>query len=95
MGLIIRLLINTLAIYIGSLVVPGVQLGGLKSALVVAIVLGIINAVVKPVLLLLTLPINFLTLGLFTFIVNALMILSVSYTHLDVYKRQTHKCPLM
>ena len=79
MGLIIRLLINTLAIYIGSLVVPGVQLGGLKSALVVAIVLGIINAVVKPVLLLLTLPINFLTLGLFTFIVNALMILLTSY----------------
>lgn len=79
MALIIRLLINTLAIYIASLIIPGVQLGGLQSAVVVAIVLGVINAVVRPVLLLLTLPINFLTLGLFTFFVNALMVLLTSY----------------
>lgn len=79
MTLIIRLLINSLAIYIASLVIPGVQLGGLKSAVVVAIVLGVVNAVVRPVLLLLTLPINFLTLGLFTFFVNALMVLLTSY----------------
>ncbi len=79
MGLIIRLLINTLAIYIASLIVPGVQLGGLKSAVVVAIVLGVINAVVRPVLLLLTLPVNFLTLGLFTFFINALMVLLTAY----------------
>lgn len=79
MILIIRLLINALAIYIGSLIVPGVALADLKSALIVAIVLGVINAVVRPVLLLLTLPINLLTLGLFTFVVNALMILLTSY----------------
>jgi len=78
MGLVIRLLINALAIYIASQIVPGVHLADLKTALFVAIVLGVINAVVRPVLLLLTLPINFLTLGLFTFIINALMVMLAS-----------------
>lgn len=78
MGLVIRLLINALAIYIAAQVVPGIRLADLKTALFVAIVLGVINAVVRPVLLLLTLPINFLTLGLFTFVINALMIILAS-----------------
>jgi putative membrane protein len=77
--LIVKLLINALAIFLTARVVPGVELGGLGSALIVALVLGFINAVIRPALLLLTLPINFITLGLFTFVVNALLILLASY----------------
>lgn len=77
--LVIKLIINTLAIFITAGIVPGVHLNGLSSALLVAIVLGLINALIRPVLLLLTMPFNFITLGLFTFVINAIMVLLASY----------------
>jgi putative membrane protein len=58
---------------------PGVLLTGFVSALIVSLVLGLVNAFIKPFLVLITLPINILTLGLFTLVINALLIMLVSY----------------
>jgi putative membrane protein len=60
---------------ITAYLLPGVTLTGFVPALILAVVLGAINAFVKPILLLITLPINILTLGLFTFVINALLIM--------------------
>ena len=78
MGIIINLLLSSIAVIISAYILPGVHVANFLTAVVVAIVLGIINAVIKPVLLILTLPINILTLGIFTFIINGLLILLVS-----------------
>lgn len=66
--------INTVAIIITALVLPGVRISNLLTAVWVALTLGIINALLKPLLLFLTLPLNILTLGLFTLVINALLI---------------------
>lgn len=73
MKLLIRLLINALAILLVAYLVPGVAVSGFYTALIVAVVLGLLNLVIKPLILLLTLPITILTLGLFTFVINALL----------------------
>ena len=73
MKLLIRLLINALAILLVAYLVPGVAVTGFYAALIVAVVLGLLNLVIKPLIILLTLPINILTLGLFTFVINALL----------------------
>jgi putative membrane protein len=73
--LIFRWLVNALALFGLSRVLPGVETGGLLSALLVAAVLGVLNAVIRPVLILVTLPLTVITLGLFIFVVNALVIL--------------------
>lgn len=77
MSILINWLVSALAILAAAYLLPGIHIGGFITALVVAVVLGIINAFLKPILLLLTLPINILTLGLFTFVVNAFVILIV------------------
>jgi len=76
--LIANWIVNALALYIVSKIVPGVYVSDFISALVAVIVIGFVNAIVKPILLFLTLPISILTLGLFTFIVNAAMLLLAS-----------------
>lgn len=78
MSIIIRWLIATVAIILTSYLLPGVTLAGFWTAVLVALVLGIINTVIKPLLIILTLPINILTLGLFTLIINALLIMLAS-----------------
>ncbi len=78
MNIIINWLIMTFAVIVTSYILPGVALSGFGTAFLVALVLGLINVFIKPVLLLLTLPINILTLGLFTFVINALVILMAS-----------------
>ncbi|MBU1202759.1 phage holin family protein [Patescibacteria group bacterium] len=78
MKLLINWLILTLAVLGTSYILPGVSIGGFWAALITALVLGVVNAFIKPILLFLTLPINILTLGLFTFVINALLILLVS-----------------
>lgn len=77
MHIIIRWVISALAILLTAYLVPGVQVVSFATALLVAVVLGIVNAILKPLLVLLTLPITVLTLGLFMFIINAVMILIV------------------
>jgi putative membrane protein len=79
MGIIIRWLVSALAIIITAYLLPGVTVSDIQTALIAALVLGIINAIIKPLTIILTLPINIITLGLFTFVINALMILLTSY----------------
>jgi putative membrane protein len=74
--LLTRWLINTLAIYVAVQVVPGVQYtGGPVGFLMVALLFGLVNATVRPLLSLLTCPLVMLTLGLFLFVINAMMLL--------------------
>lgn len=73
MYLILRWLINTLALILVAWLIPGIEIRNFYSALMAALCLGIVNAIVRPILILLTLPINLLTLGLFTLFINALM----------------------
>ena len=68
-------LINALALLALPYILPSIRVDGFVTALWVAVVLGLINAVIRPVLLLLTLPVTLLTLGLFIFVVNGLMFL--------------------
>lgn len=74
MKLILRLLINTLALLLATQVLEGVQVDSFYFALIAAIVIGLLNAIIRPVLVILTLPITALTLGLFTFVINALLV---------------------
>ena len=71
MGFLIRLLANTLAILAAAYIVPGIEVSGGLALLAAAFVLGLINAVVRPILLFLTLPFTLVTLGLFIFLLNA------------------------
>ncbi len=77
-GLLIRWLILTLSILAAAYLLKGIEVRSFFSALFAAAALGILNAFFRPVLLLLTLPLNILTLGLFTFVVNALMLMMAS-----------------
>jgi len=78
MQLIIKLLINGFAVFVTAYLLPGVHVESFLTAIIVAVVLGITNTVLKPILSIITLPINIITLGLFNFILNGLMILLVS-----------------
>ena len=70
----IRWLVSALALYLTSLVVRGIEFQGVGALLFAAATIGILNAIVRPILFLLTLPINILTLGLFTLVINAGML---------------------
>lgn len=74
MGLLIRLVISTVAILIAGYLLDGVVVSNVTTAIIAAIVLGFLNAFVRPVLQILALPITILTLGLFYFVINILMI---------------------
>ena len=78
MMLLLKWLIMAVSIVVASYVLPGVRLSGFFAALWVAFFLGIVNVLIKPILILVTLPINILTLGLFTFVINAVLILFAS-----------------
>lgn len=78
MNTIVSLVISALAVILTAYLLPGVTVSGFLPAILVAIVLGFLNAFVKPILVVLTLPINIVTIGLFTFVINALIILLVS-----------------
>jgi len=73
-GIVIRWLILTAAIMFTSYVIDGIQVKGFFTALFAAAILGILNAFFRPILIILTLPINILSLGLFTFIINAMLL---------------------
>ena len=71
MGFLLRLIVNAAALWVAAQLVPGIVVTGLTPLLLAALVLGLINAIVRPVLLILTLPLTLMTLGLFIFILNA------------------------
>jgi putative membrane protein len=75
MSMILRFLINAIAIAVAARYVPGLLLSGLGAALMAAAILGLVNVLVRPVLLFLTLPFTLLTLGLFIFVVNAVCLM--------------------
>ncbi|MCF8078791.1 MAG: phage holin family protein [Desulfobacterales bacterium] len=77
-GIFLRWLALTLAILLASHLITGIEASGFGSAFFAAAILGILNAFFRPILILLTLPINILTLGLFTFVINAIMLMMVS-----------------
>lgn len=73
-GLLLRLLVAAFGLWLASELVPGIAVQGLWTLLGAALLLGIVNAVVRPLLVILTLPITLLTLGLFLLVVNAAML---------------------
>jgi len=77
-GIVIRWLILTFAIIVTSYLLDGIYVSGFISAFFAAAILSMLNAFFRPILLILTLPINVLSLGFFTFVINALMLLMVS-----------------
>jgi len=72
MGFLLRVVVNALAIMLAASVLPGIGVDGIVPALAAAVLLGLVNAFVRPVLLILTLPITLVTLGLFLFVLNGL-----------------------
>lgn len=77
-GLVLRWVMNALAILLVAAIFPGLHVDNIGAALVAAILLGVLNAIVRPVIVLFTLPINILTLGLFTLVINGFMLAIVS-----------------
>jgi putative membrane protein len=75
MGLLIKLIINTLAIFAGANILPGVHVKNITTAILVAIVMAVLNVLLKPILVVLTIPITIVTLGLFLLVINAIIIL--------------------
>ncbi len=73
-GVLLRWLVLTAAVLVASWLLDGIHVNGVFPALLAAAALGMLNAFFRPLLILLTLPINILTLGLFTFLINALML---------------------
>ena len=78
MQIIISLILNALALMVTAYIVPGFNVTSFTSAILAAIVLGVVNTFIKPILALITLPLTIITLGLFSFILNAVMIFIAS-----------------
>lgn len=76
MKLIIRLIVFTLSVLIAAYLLPGVSVESITSAFVVAVVLGVLNTFIKPILSIIALPLTVLTLGLFSFVINGLIIMA-------------------
>ena len=84
MNFIIRLVLNAVALLIVAYFVPGVHVTSLTGAIIAAFILGIVNAILRPLLFLLTLPLQILTLGLFTLVINALLFQLVASLHIGL-----------
>lgn len=79
MDLIIRLVINAFVVFVAAYILPGVNVDNFLTALIVAVVMGALNLFIRPIIILLTLPITIITLGLFLFIINAVLVLIIDY----------------
>lgn len=78
MEMVVSILISSFAVFVAGYILPGIHIANYFTAVLVAVVLGVINAFIRPLLLILTLPINILTLGLFTFVIMGLLVLLTS-----------------
>ena len=74
MGFIIKVLVTALAVYPAAYLVPGVAIQDIRTTIIVALVLALLNTFIKPILIILTIPISIVTLGLFLLVINALMV---------------------
>jgi putative membrane protein len=88
MSIVLRLIINAVALLVTAWIVPGIHLGAAgphptrhdwTTLLIVALIFGVLNVVIRPIIILLSLPIEIITLGLFTFVINAFMLLLTSW----------------
>lgn len=77
-GFLLRWSINLLAMVIAATVIQDIKIQSIETGVVAAGIFGVVNAVIRPVVLLLTLPVNLMTLGLFTLVINAAMLMLVS-----------------
>ena len=77
-GILVRWLFLTVAILLAAYLIDGIRIAGFPSAVLAAAVLGVLNAFLRPILFILTLPLTILTLGLFTFAINALILMMAS-----------------
>jgi putative membrane protein len=74
MKILINLIISALVVILGAYLIPGIEVSGFFTALIVAIVMAVINTIIRPILVVLTIPITFFTLGLFLLVINAAMV---------------------
>ena len=79
MNLLVRFLVNAAAIWVAARLVSGIEAGGIGSILAIAVVFGVLNALIRPFLKLVSCPIILLTLGLFTLVVNAVMLMLTAW----------------
>ncbi len=79
MKILVHWVLNALVIIVAAYILPGVSVDGFIPALLVAIVLGVLNAVIRPIFIILTLPITILTLGLFLFVINSTLVYVTSW----------------
>ena len=70
-----RLLVSMLALFVTAAIIPGITINGIWAGFFAALILGVVNGIIKPVFTILTLPLTILTLGLFLFVVNGLMLM--------------------
>ena len=84
MGFLIRLVVNALALIAVAYVVPGIHVSGIGGALLAALILGIVNAILRPILIIVSLPLELITLGLFTLVINALLFWLVGALHVGL-----------
>lgn len=75
MKLIIQIILTALVVYLSSRFLPGVHVDGFTTSLFVAVVLGLLNTFLKPILKFISLPVTFMTLGLFLLVINAVLVL--------------------
>jgi len=78
MGILVNWIVTTIAIIVAAYLLSGVTVRNVGAALIAAVVLGLINAILRPILVILTLPLTIVTLGLFLFVLNALLVLLAS-----------------
>ncbi len=79
MPFLLKVIITTFAVVIGAYIMPGVSVDSFLTAIIVAFVLGLLNSILKPILVLLTLPVTVLSLGLFLVVINAFIIMVTDY----------------
>lgn len=72
-GFLIRLLINAVGLWLADLIVPGIEISGPITLLFAALLMGIVNALIRPIVVVLTLPLTIVTLGIFLLVINAAM----------------------
>ncbi len=84
MALLIRLVVNAVALWVVTLVVPGITTTGPTGLIIAALILGVVNAILRPILVVLSLPLELLTLGLFTLVINALLFWLVGALHVGL-----------
>ncbi|GAC1572148.1 MAG: phage holin family protein [Candidatus Elarobacter sp.] len=84
MGFLIRLIVNAAALIAVAYVVPGIHVSGIGGAIIAALILGVVNAILRPILVIVSLPLEILTLGLFTLVINALLFWLVGALHVGL-----------